>query len=270
MDTETAPETAAAVAPVPRIVFNRFIPSARFPQRADRSAAGSLPTRAFRYCEPVATASAFGYYVFPPMAFSLRWDGSAIRWTYPGAEDWMLLTVAQFPHYVAEFDSHAPEEIRGFSPPFLGALQEPGHVQMWTGMVMRTAPGWSALVRPPANLPMPGGYVAYEGIVETDRWFGPLFTNLRLTRTNVPIRLRADFPLIQIQPIPRQIYTDAVVEDMEVGPTLEGFSAADWADYDTSIAEPSRRPDRPFGAYAVAARKDRRAGCPFSKQVEAA
>ena len=33
------------------IKFYRFIPGARAPQRADRSAAGSMPTRAFRYCE---------------------------------------------------------------------------------------------------------------------------------------------------------------------------------------------------------------------------
>ena len=42
------------------ITFYRFIPQCRPPMRADRSAGGTLPTRAFRYCEPVATASAFG------------------------------------------------------------------------------------------------------------------------------------------------------------------------------------------------------------------
>ena len=32
----------------PRVTFFRFIPQARLPQRADRAAAGTLPTRAFR------------------------------------------------------------------------------------------------------------------------------------------------------------------------------------------------------------------------------
>ncbi len=36
---------------VPLVKFYRFLPGARAPQRADRSAAGSMPTRAFRYCE---------------------------------------------------------------------------------------------------------------------------------------------------------------------------------------------------------------------------
>ena len=35
------------------VTFHRLIPTARLPQRADRSAAGMLPTRAFRYCEPL-------------------------------------------------------------------------------------------------------------------------------------------------------------------------------------------------------------------------
>ena len=51
----------------------------------------------------------------------------------------------------------------------------------------------------------------YEGIVETDRWFGPLFTNLRFTRTDVPVRLRADFPLAQVQPLPRLAYADSTL-----------------------------------------------------------
>ena len=46
--------------PAKLVTFHRLIPTARLPQRADRSAAGMLPTRAFRYCEPSSTASGFG------------------------------------------------------------------------------------------------------------------------------------------------------------------------------------------------------------------
>jgi hypothetical protein len=58
------------------ITFHRFIPQSRPPMRADRSAGGTLPTRAFRYCEPVASASAFGGYLFPPINFTVVWDGT--------------------------------------------------------------------------------------------------------------------------------------------------------------------------------------------------
>lgn len=238
-----------------RVVFHRFIPSARLPQRADRSAAGSLPTRAFRYCEPVVTASGFGWYVFPPIGFSLLWDGSAIKWTYDGAGEWLPLNVAQFPHFAAQFDEVAPDGIKGFSPPFLGALREPGQVQMWTGLVARTAPGWSLLVRPCANLPRKAGIEMYEGVIETDRWFGPLITNFRITRTDMPITFDPNDPLLQVQALPRIALEEAGQNDYEIVPELTQLSPEDWDDYDTTVVQPNTAEKRPRGHYAAAARK---------------
>lgn len=247
------------VPPAKRVVFHRMIPSARLPQRADRAAAGTLPTRAFRYCEPVVTASAFGWYVFPPISFSLHWDGSAIKWTYEGADAWYPLGTAQFPYFADQFDAAAPEGIKGFSPPFLGALQEPGQFQMWTGLVARTAPGWSLLVRPCANLPRKAGIEMYEGVIETDRWFGPLITNIRITRTDMPIEFRADFPLLQVQALPRIALDEAGQNDYEIVPDLAGLSGEDWDDYYQTVVRPNVAEKRPRGHYATEARKRRKA-----------
>ena len=251
---------AEAITPKPKLVtFHRFIPTARMPQRADRSAAGSLPTRAFRYCEPATTAAGFGYYLFPPIGFSVQWDGHDIMWTFEGAGDWFPLKSAQFPGFSDHFDSIAPAEIREFSPPFLGALQESGLIQLWTGLVVRTAPGYSLLVRPPANLPRSGGYEAFEGIVETDHWFGPLITNLRLTKTNVPIDFRPDYPLLQVQPIPRMVYEESNLNNYEIVPELGQLSPEDWDDYYDTVVRPNTQTVRPRGQYAAAARKRRSA-----------
>jgi hypothetical protein len=51
------------------------------PRRADRSADGMLLTRGYRYCEALAPASAFGWYICPQLSFSLVWDGVEIAWT---------------------------------------------------------------------------------------------------------------------------------------------------------------------------------------------
>jgi hypothetical protein len=239
------------------ITFHRFIPTARLPQRADRSAAGSLPTRAFRYCEPATSAAGFGYYLFPPIGFSVQWDGHDIMWTYEGVGEWFPLSAVQFPGFSDIFDAQAPDEIKGFSPPFLGALQEPGLIQLWTGYIARTAPGYSLLVRAPANLPRHGGYEVFEGIVETDRWFGPLITNLRLTRTNVPIDFRPDYPLLQVQPIPRFVYEDQHLNNYEIVPELTQLTDEDWGNYYNTVVRPNSQIVRPRGQYAAAARKRR-------------
>ena len=105
-----------------------------------------------------------------------------------------------------------------------------------------------------------------EGIVETDWWFGPLFTNLRLTRTHKPVHLRADFPLLQVQPLPREAYAETTLNATAIVPDMSGMSDEDWSAYHATIVTPTENPDRPFGAYAVAARKRRQSGCPFSGQ----
>jgi hypothetical protein len=265
MNSEAEPGSVAAMLHTePRLRFHRLIECARPPQRADRAAAGTLPTRAYRYCDAVTSAAGYGWWVFAPMDLQLIWDGHDIFWYFDGAPDWMPLSpAAQFPNFSQAFDDAAPDALRGCAPPFLTALPEPGTVQIWTGLMARTAPGWSLLVRPPANLASPGGYSLYEGIVETDSWFGPLFTNLRLTQTHKPIHLRPDFPLLQVQPLPREAYAEQTLAATDIVPDMVGMTDDDWSAYQETIAMPTEDPDRPFGAYAVAARRRRQGACPF-------
>ena len=241
----------------PLVTFYRFIPEIRMPQRADNSAAGSIPTRAFRYCEAIRLACAFGWYIFPPMRVSFMWDGGTdITWNYEGTDDWYPLKAAQFPNFAQQFDEAAPEEIKGFSPPFVAALQEPGVVQIWSGIVARTAPGWSLLVRGPANLPRSLAYEVYEGIVETDRWFGPLFTNIRLNRTNVPVELNPELPFMQVQPVHRTLYGNAL-EQFELVNDLAQLRPDEWTAFHQTIVKPNIDPHRRQGQYAVDTRRRR-------------
>lgn len=250
-------------ASLPIVHFHRLIEQTRPPMRADRSAAGTLPTRATRYCEAATSAAGFGWWVFPPTELNLLWDGDSIFWQYKN--EWLALTAAQFPGFCDTFDAVAPADLAGCAPPFLTVLPEPGTLQIWTGLIARTAPDWSLLIRPPANLPLQGGYALYEGIVETDRWFGPLFTNLRFTRSNSPIRLAADFPLAQVQPIPRHVYGNETLASANFTASIATIEPAEWDAYRASIVEPNSRPDRPFGDYATKARKRRNSVCPASR-----
>lgn len=250
--------------PVPTIRFLRLIAQAPAPVRAGRDAGGTLPVRAARFCDAVTQAGGFGWWLHAPMDFSLVWDGHEIHWTWPGTDRWLPLGAAQFPHFAPQFDAAAPADLAGTAPPFLAALPEPGLVQVWTGFLAQTAPGWSLLVRPPANLPRPSGFEAYEGIVEADRWPGPVFANLRLTRTDTPIRIDAMAPLLQLQPIPRAAYAEATLAAMEHAAAPAQFTASDWGRFRDTVVRPNDAPDRAPGAYALAARRRRRGECPFA------
>ena len=241
------------------VQFHSLIATARPPQRADRTAAGTMPIRAARYCEAITSASAYGWWVFPPMDLSLYWDGETIFWSCAEFPDWMALDdAAQFPYFAAAFDHLAPPEAQGCAPPFLTRLPETGTLQIWTGLIARTAPDWSLNVRPPVNLRLAAGYTLYEGMLEADVWCGPLFANLRLTRTHAPIRLTADLPLLQLQPTPRHAYADEILGACE---TTTQLGPRDWADYIRDIVQPNDDPNRLPGRYAITVRKRRR--CPM-------
>jgi len=248
----------------PIVTFYRMIDQAPAPTRADRSALGSLPTRAYRHCDAVCTAAGFGWHIHPPIDFDLFWDGSEVQWTCEGLDEWLPLGAAQFPHFRARFDAAAPDQAREHSPPFLTAIQEPGVVQVWTGLAARTAPGWSLLVRPLANLPRHPGYEPYEGVVETDHWFGPIFSNLRLTRTDRPVSFRRNEPFLQIQPVPQMAYADAVLNGAGLVENLEAWQAEDWDDFHANIVRPNNDPEHHAGRYAAEARRRRRGGCPVA------
>lgn len=249
----------------PIVRFHRIIPSVPKPERADRSGMGMLPTRAYRYCDAVTTASGFGWHIFAPLEFSLLWDGIDVRWTMDGLDDWLPLGAAQFPDFAGVFDAKAPEDVQGYSPPFLTAIQEPGVVQVWTGLMARTAPGWSLLVRSPANLPRQSGFEPYEGVMETDRWFLPVFTNIRLTRTDSPVAISGDWPLLQAQPIPQAAYQDTILNSAAVVDALDEWGAADWDAYRRTFVDPSVNPPPTQGRYSTEVRRNRRSGgCPFS------
>ena len=248
--------------PSPAVTFFGAVPGCRAPIRADASALGTLPSRGFQYCEAVRAASSFGWYVFAPIDFTLQWDGSEIIWTYRGAKAWYPLSSAQFPGFQAEFDRRAPKHLRGYAPPFLTALIEPGVVQLWTGLFVESAENWSTLVRPPANLPRSLAYDVYEGIVESDRWFGPLFTNLRLIKTDVPIHFSTETPIVQVQPLHRSTYAEEVSNRFGLVREMAEFPARAWSRYEESIVKPNLDPARAVGAYATEVRRRRRSACP--------
>ena len=183
---------------------------------------------------------------------------------YGQDQTWLPLSgtdsrAVQFPNYAEEFDATAPEALQGCSPPFLTALLEPGGVQMWTGLLVQTRPGWSVSVRAPVNLPTTPGLATWEGIIETDLWFGPLFTIFRLTRTDMPVHIRAGIPILQVQPVPQLAYREETLGAFAVSDATD-MASADW-DRLAQVLLPNPHPTIRQGEYAVMVRKRRL--CPF-------
>jgi hypothetical protein len=244
------------------VVFKQLVPFGHAVTRASRDALGLIPVRGARYCEALTTACAYGWYIYPLIGFSVQFDGVDIFWTYDKAPDgdWWQLDACQYPRFVAEFDRHAPASVKGFSPPWLAKGQDLGILQIWTGLIARTAPDWSLHLRAPANIPHSPAYHHLDGIIETDRWCGGLFFNIKLLQTAQEIRFTPDRPYLQIQAVHRRHYSDEWLNNaalIEIG--ADKLTADDWANYHHTVVLPSSDPSRTLGHYAIAARKRRAA-----------
>lgn len=215
----------------PFIRFFQLYPDSPAPQQADPSLFGSAPLRGVRHCEPFTAGSGFGWYAFPPINFSLLWDGTSAYWCNDDADnpEWELFRTVALPGFSTEMSRYAPEDLAHFAKtPFLGRGPEPDLVQMWTGLLAQTLPGWSVVIRPPVNLARDKGVELFDGIVESDWWFGPAIAVMRLTKTDVPISFRTNQPLFQIQPVKREAYAKPNLRNFEII-HLSEMHAEDWS-----------------------------------------
>jgi hypothetical protein len=239
--------------------FYHVYPDAPLLRRASPVLGGSIPAKAEHYCEPLTAATGFGWHLFPPLEFALRWDGTAVYLRLPGQDNWALLEWTVLPGFEDYLAQHTPYRLPGHLVPFLTTGPDlPGIVQIWTGVMARTQPGWSLLVRPPANLPRHPGYDVLEGIIETDWWFGPLISNVRLCLTDQPILFHVRRPLFQVQPVPKFAYSGEALKAVETVAGLEKFTDQEWRDLHATLALRNGPEARP-GSYKTEVRRRRRA-----------
>jgi hypothetical protein len=93
-----------------------------------------------------------------------------------------------------------------------------------------------------------------EGIIETDWWFGPLISTVRLRQTNRPISFRTDRPLFQLQPVRADLYESEELDDVSIVRGLSALRADDWSRFENTMDPINVRP----GIYASHVRQRRR------------
>ena len=64
-----------------------------------------------------------------------------------------------------------------------------------------------------ANLSHGLAYHMLEGMIETDVWFGPLFDNIKVLKTDTPVEFRSDIPFLQVQPVRKETYSDKLLQN---------------------------------------------------------
>lgn len=220
-------------------------------EKADSSARGTLPSRAMQYCEPVAAASRLGWYVFPPVSFSLLWTGNEVLFKIEEAADWVMLDRYFHPAFTEEYEKHSSIRDRRFAPSFLDLFTEGNIVQIWSGYAVQGVEGYCSFIRSPINTPQNKAYEHYEAIIDTSWHTSPLLTNIKIKKQDVPIYFPRHQPLVQVVPLPVEMLSKKYGLDSDIVLMPEADASFWDAWHDTFL----RRNSDGIGTYAAKQRK---------------
>ena len=120
--------------------------------RREDLANGTANKFGVRFCGPFANANSAGWWIFPPVDIDILWKGGEefeheLLTPYDDTDSHLLRFLA---------DSEDLEHISNWSraggrTKFTWGLVEPGVVQIWTGCMFETPPGWALQIRSPAT-----------------------------------------------------------------------------------------------------------------------
>lgn len=218
-------------------VFFRATSDVPSPKRADPLVLGSISQRAALYCEPLLAASGYGWNLYPPLDFELLWDGNLTYWRELQSENWMALNPSVLLPGSDAFTESAPPQHREYTKfPFLARAPEPGIVQIWSGLIVRSPHGWASHIAPVANYPRQGSFDVVEGVIETDWWCGPMITPVRILKTDVAVTFRRSSPYCQLKPLLKECYSSDFQESFQAPIVAEEFDEQEWILLSESIA----------------------------------
>ncbi|MFI6321546.1 DUF6065 family protein [Nonomuraea sp. NPDC050556] len=187
------------------------------PRPASPTLDGALPVNAAQHCMPIKTASSYGWHLYPPVDFALRWDGGVSTefsiLDGDGAPiQWVSLAAGR--HVELPFVQEVKSRIKTAFPGDEERLDEaafafinanPYHnqiVEISLGIFAKTASGLSLLIRSPANLPSSKDYEVLEGIIETEWYRFCLPIVVKLTQQDRVVQFFRHAPIAMAQPIP--------------------------------------------------------------------
>lgn len=177
---------------------------------AEKTLHGTANLNGVKWCGPYTSANKAGFWLFPPIDIDITWRGGQ-QFDYKFHEEYSDEDYHLVRQLIKPTDGVDPDKwsLQGGRTKFTWGLVEPGVVQMWTGLIFKTPPGWCLHVRSPVNFAPRSMYVM-EGIIETDWMQYDIWTNLVFTKENETIQLRKDGwpPLAQLIPTRRETFAE--------------------------------------------------------------
>lgn len=177
-------------------------------EKAEKNCKGFANKAGTQWCGPYSNANQTGFWVYPPINIDFIFQDEKIK--IIESEQYSSVDYEIVKSLIREEDN---SDFNKWTFPGTGrtkitlGLIEPNVMQLWTGLIFQTPPGWCLQIRSPVNFPYIGFNIV-EAILETDWLQYDIWMNLCITSPNKIIRLRKDFPLAHLLPIRRESFKD--------------------------------------------------------------
>lgn len=182
-------------------------------EKAEKTVKGTANEGATKWCAPYSQANSLGWLIYPPTDIDIIWK-SPKTFEYRHISDYNDYDHHFVRGMIREEDQVNPNR---WCPPggrtkFTWGAADDNVVQIWTGMILKTPPGWCLQIRSPINCELPHRFhnvgpicSIQEGLLETDWMQYDIWINVQFHVQNKWVYLRRSqaLPLAQLVPVHR-------------------------------------------------------------------
>jgi hypothetical protein len=173
-------------------------------EKAEKSCMGLANPGAVQWCGPYVNANQYGFWVYSPVDIDFVLENGEfkiINMEDYDDEDYRTVRSLVRPDDHSDFEKWIfPNS--GRTKITLGSV-EPNVIQIWTGLIFQTPPGWCLHIRSPINFPS-RGFNIVEAVLETDWLQYDIWMNLSVTEPGKTISIRKDIPIAHLLPVRRE------------------------------------------------------------------
>lgn len=249
-------------------------PKASRVEVAEKTCKGTANAAGVKWCGPYSSANRMGFWIYAPIDFDFICDNGNYKVNMLeefSDEDYKIVKSLEKPEDNFDLERWMIPGV-GRTKFTWGAVEK-NVVQIWTGLIFKTPPEWSLLIRSPINFPKTNFFVM-EGILETEWLQYDIWINLVCPIDQV-VSIRKEMPLAHLIPIHRdsfdedwQIQTNVINRDTEENNTVFEY----WVEYNKKkFANGGKQlltRDGSLTKDSTTYFKERKRMCPFRHKVD--